>query len=91
VSGEATTGTRVIFADSLVRGSVLVDDCPKTMCLVRATHHRGTPHERTVLDLRVRGDFVSGVVVDEDGEQQRLSYGTWATVRIRVSPVAVPR
>jgi hypothetical protein len=89
VSAEVTTATRVIFADNLARGSVLVDECRGLTCFISATRHCGTPHERTVLDLRTRGDDVIGIVVDEDGEQQRLHYGTWATVRIRVSASAV--
>jgi hypothetical protein len=87
-----TTGTRVIYAEHVVAGSVLIDNCHPGACFVRATTHTGKPHERTVLDVRVipATQYVSGILVDEDGEQQPLGYATWAVVRIRLSDVAVP-
>lgn len=83
-----TTDTRVIFADELQAGTVVIQDCGIGCTALATKHHPGTPHEFTVLRAR-RGDdrVVNAIVLDEDGGQQPWARNPEIAIRIRVATV----
>lgn len=74
--------SRVVFAEELVPGSVVLEPCSGTSCSNGTTHQRGSFHELTILRLRGRS-FITAVTVDEDGNQQGFETGRSRTVRVR--------
>lgn len=88
-----TPATQVVFADTLAKGSVIVEQCEGRsfngtylLCTTEATTHRsGEAHHLAVSDLRVANGSVNAIVVDEDGEQQPWHVAANRAVRVVAS------
>jgi hypothetical protein len=79
------TNSRVIFADEIQPGTVILERCSGRMCTRPATnHHEDRPHEFTVLRRRISEGVVNAIVLDEDGEQQPWGMSGNITVRVRL-------
>lgn len=84
-----STETRLIFANELVPGSVIVQECEigkisgRVLCEVDATVH-GVPHVLTVQRLRY-GMGASAIVSNEDGVEQFWSKGGNGVVAVTVA------
>lgn len=84
--------TRVVYGDMLALGSILVANCWRPVlpnCPYGGEHGEGLRHElQVVLPPRVTFSgpdcLVHLVVADETGEQHGQSFGSNATVRVRL-------
>lgn len=76
---------RIIFADELTMGNVILDACTGVIgCASATTHEPGVRiHERTVLRARTRDGLTSAIVLDEDGNQQPYQTNSINPVAIR--------